>query len=57
MVLDLPGGPLKVRAVEGRLVQVLRNLIGNASSFSPPGGTIRLRARGGGRDGRDRRRG
>ena len=44
MVLELPSGPLKVRAVEGRLVQVLRNLIGNASSFSPPGGAIRLRA-------------
>ena len=44
MELDLPGGALKVRAVEGRLVQVLRNLIGNARSFSPPGGTIRLRA-------------
>ena len=44
MVLELPAGPLKVRAVEGRLVQVLRNLIGNARSFSPPGGTIRLRA-------------
>ncbi len=44
MQLELPNGPLKVRAVEGRLVQVLRNLIGNASSFSPPGGTIRLRA-------------
>ena len=44
MVLDIPPGPLTVRAVEGRLVQVLRNLIGNASSFSPPGGAIRLRA-------------
>jgi two-component system sensor histidine kinase ChvG len=44
MVLEVPPGPLKVRAVEGRLVQVLRNLIGNARSFSPAGGSIRLRA-------------
>ncbi len=44
MTLEVPGGPLTVRAVEGRLVQVLRNLIGNARSFSPPGGAIRLRA-------------
>jgi two-component system sensor histidine kinase ChvG len=36
---------LVVMAVEGRLVQVLRNLIGNAESFSPAGGTIWLRAR------------
>jgi two-component system sensor histidine kinase ChvG len=43
--VDLPPGPLAVQAVEGRLVQVLRNLIGNAQSFSPAGGTIRLRAR------------
>ena len=34
-----------VRAVEGRLVQVLRNLLTNASSFSPRGGRIGLRAR------------
>ena len=44
VILDLPPAPLTVRAVEGRLVQVLRNLIGNARSFSPPGGQIRLRA-------------
>lgn len=36
--------PLKVFAVEDRLVQVLRNLIGNASSFSPPNGQIILSA-------------
>ena len=45
ITLDLPGGPLVVSAVEGRLVQVLRNLIGNARSFSPPNGRIQLRAR------------
>ena len=45
ITLDLPGSPLIVVAVEGRLVQVLRNLIGNASSFSPVNGRIVLRAR------------
>lgn len=36
---------LLVWAVEDRLVQVLRNLIANAQSFSPPRGRISLRAR------------
>jgi two-component system sensor histidine kinase ChvG len=43
--IELPPGPIVVQAVEGRLVQVLRNLIGNAESFSPPEGTIHLRAK------------
>ncbi len=37
--------PLMVNANEGRLVQVLRNLLANAVSFSPPGGAITLAAR------------
>jgi two-component system sensor histidine kinase ChvG len=45
LLVDIPTGELAVQAVEGRLVQVLRNLIGNAQSFSPPGGTIVLRGR------------
>jgi two-component system sensor histidine kinase ChvG len=45
IIVDVPPTPLHVQAVEGRLVQVLRNLIGNAESFSPPDGRIFLRAR------------
>jgi two-component system sensor histidine kinase ChvG len=40
-----PPNGLKVWAVEDRLVQVLRNLIGNAQSFSPPRGRIIVRIR------------
>jgi two-component system, OmpR family, sensor histidine kinase ChvG len=45
LVLALSSGDLVVPGSEGRLVQVFRNLIGNAVSFSPEGGTIRLAAR------------
>ena len=47
LTFDNADDPLMVRGVEDRLVQVLRNLIGNALSFSPSGGTLTL---GGGRD-------
>jgi two-component system sensor histidine kinase ChvG len=51
LALDLPGGvggpgaALNVRGNEDRLVRVFRNLLDNAISFSPPGGTITVRAR------------
>jgi len=38
------GAKLGVVGVEDRLVQVMRNLIANAQSFSPPNGTILLKA-------------
>jgi two-component system sensor histidine kinase ChvG len=38
------GEPLTVNGMESRLVQVLRNLIANAASFSPRAGTITLGA-------------
>ncbi|WP_404382853.1 stimulus-sensing domain-containing protein [Caenispirillum salinarum] len=45
-VLDAPkGDTLVVPGLEGRLAQVFRNLMGNAAGFSPPGGTITVRAR------------
>lgn len=50
VVLDLPAAErLVVPGLEGRLTQVFQNLIDNALSFSPPGGTVRLTARRSGR--------
>ncbi len=45
VVATAEGDDLSVSGIEGRLGQVLRNLITNALSFSPPKGTITLRAR------------
>jgi two-component system sensor histidine kinase ChvG len=45
VALEAPPEGLAVRGVEGRLVQVFRNLLGNAASFSPRGGTVTVRAR------------
>ncbi len=51
LLLSLPGpvgtpqGDLPALGVEGRLVQVFRNLIVNALSFSPPGAAIHISAR------------
>ncbi len=45
LIVVAPESGLVVRGVADRLVQVLRNLIANARSFSPRGGRIMLAAR------------
>ncbi|MCW5669351.1 MAG: PAS domain S-box protein [Hydrogenophaga sp.] len=43
--VDIPSARVWVNADEIRLAQVLQNLLGNASKFTPIGGTIKLSAR------------
>ena len=42
VVLDLPPGPAHVKGDHKRLVQVVANLLGNATKYTPEGGHIEL---------------
>jgi len=48
--LDLHPGPLPVEVSPERLAQVVENLLDNAVSFSPPGGTVTIRVEAAGGD-------
>lgn len=45
LVADLPDGPLRILGMEGRIAQVLVNLITNAISFTEEGGQVTVIAR------------
>jgi signal transduction histidine kinase/ActR/RegA family two-component response regulator len=45
LVLDYPDGPASVKGDHKRLVQVVANVLGNATKYTPEGGHIRLQLR------------
>jgi signal transduction histidine kinase/ActR/RegA family two-component response regulator len=50
VVIDLPTTPAYVKGDHKRLVQVCANLLGNATKYTPEGGTIQLRVEADGDD-------
>ncbi len=50
VVLDLPPGPANVKGDHKRLVQVVANLLNNATKYTPEGGHIQLQLAGAGDD-------
>lgn len=45
LALDIPAEPIWLEADDTRLGQIVANLLSNAAKYTPPGGTITLRAR------------
>jgi signal transduction histidine kinase/ActR/RegA family two-component response regulator len=50
LVIDLPPAPAHVKGDHKRLVQVIANLLGNSTKYTPEGGTLRLRVDADGED-------
>ncbi|MGJ7917947.1 ATP-binding protein [Massilia sp. LXY-6] len=50
LVIDLPPAPAHVKGDHKRLVQVIANLLGNSTKYTPEGGTLQLRLEADGND-------